>query len=71
MHEAGKARWQTPAQVKEEYPSAEILCHHRVIFKIRGNHYRLIVVMNYSLQIAYIRFVGTHKEYDRIDAETI
>ena len=69
--EAKKASWQTPSDIKALYRSASILKNNRVVFNIGGNKYRLIVKINYPFQIAYIRFLGTHEEYDEIDAETI
>jgi mRNA interferase HigB len=69
--EAKAARWRTPADVKGKYRSASILRDSRVAFNIGGNKYRLVVKINYSFQVIYVRFIGTHREYDRIDAETI
>lgn len=69
--EAEKATWKDPAEVKEKYRSASILKDSRVVFNICGNKYRLIVKINYSFGIVYIRFIGTHKQYDKINAETI
>lgn len=69
--EASENRWQEPGDIKKRYPSADILPGNRVVFNIKGNHYRLIVKIHYNTGIVYIRFVGTHAEYDKIDAETI
>jgi mRNA interferase HigB len=69
--EAEKATWTQPAEIKEQYRSASILKNRRVVFNIKGNDFRLVVALSYKLQIAYVKFVGTHSEYDRIDAETI
>ena len=69
--EAKAAEWEKPADIKERYPSASFLAKSRVVFNIKGNHYRLVVVVRYEFGIVYIRFVGTHAEYDKIDAETI
>lgn len=69
--EAKHAIWQTPQDIKARYRSADILPGNRVVFNIKGNHYRLIVKIHYNTSIVYIRFIGTHAEYDRIDAETI
>ncbi len=69
--EARAASWSSPPEVKAKYRSASILKGSRVVFNICGNKYRLVVWINYGSQIVYIRFVGTHKEYDKIDAETI
>jgi len=66
-----KAEWTAPSKVKTEYPSASFLVDNRVVFNIKGNHYRLIVKINYDYQIIWIRFIGTHAEYDKINAKTI
>jgi len=63
--------WATPAEVKATFGDASILKNSRVVFNIAGNKFRLVVQINYPFRIVYIRFVGTHDEYDRIDAETI
>lgn len=68
---AKRADWQSPAEVKADYRNASIIANNRVVFNIKGNHYRLIVAINYPYGIIYIRFVGTHKEYGQIDAATI
>lgn len=69
--EAKAAEWGTPADVKAKYGNASILKDGRVVFNICGNSYRLVVWINYEFHTIYIRFVGTHKEYDEIDAQTI
>ena len=69
--EAKAANWQTPAEIKAQYRNASILKDSRVVFNICGNKYRLIVKISYHASIVLIRFVGTHKEYDAINAETI
>ena len=69
--ETGKATWISPNDIKKDYPSASILKDNRAVFNIKGNHYRLIVKINYDYQMIWIRFVGTHKEYDNIDAQNI
>jgi len=63
--------WKKPADIKNIYRNASFLSDNRVTFNIKGNNYRVIVVVQYNYGMVYIRFVGTHKEYDRIDAETI
>ena|SRR4028119_1375165 len=65
------ADWKAPADVKAIYGDASILKNSRVVFNIGGNKFRLVVRINYRLRIVYVRFVGTHDEYDEIDAETI
>lgn len=69
--EAIDTRWSEPNDVKRRYPSADILPGNRFVFNIKGNTYRLIVKIHYNTGIVFIRFVGTHSEYDKIDAETI
>ena len=69
--EAKKADWSTPAVIKEQYGNASILKNSRVVFNIAGNKFRLIVRINYGARIVFIRFVGNHSEYDKIDAEEI
>jgi mRNA interferase HigB len=71
FHEAEAAMWANPAEVKEQYGNASILKGSRVVFNICGNKYRLIVKMNYAYSVVYIRFAGTHREYDQINAEEI
>ena len=69
--EATNASWTQPADIKKQYRSASVLKNRRVVFNIKGNDYRLIVAVAYKLQIVYVKFVGTHKEYDAVDAETV
>lgn len=69
--EAEQANWKSPNDIKKDYPSAIIIQGNRVVFNIKGNSYRLIVKINYSVGIVWIRFIGTHKEYDVINAEII
>jgi mRNA interferase HigB len=71
FEEAMSASWTQPADIKKQYRSASVLKNRRVVFNIKGNDYRLIVAIAYKLQIVYVKFVGTHKEYDAVDAETI
>lgn len=69
--EAKHAEWEKPAAIKQKYGTASIIANNRVVFNIGGNTYRLVVKIHYNTGIIYIRFVGTHEEYDEIDAETI
>ena len=69
--EANTADWKNPKQIKKEYPSASFLADNRVVFNIKGNTYRLIVKINYEYRIVWVRFIGTHAEYDKIDATKI
>ena len=63
--------WRTPTDVKQTYANASILKDSRIVFNIKGNSYRLVAKFNFGKQWIFIRFIGTHKEYDKIDAETI
>ena len=65
------ADWATPADVKRDIRSASILKDGRAVFNIAGNKYRIVVWINYPYRVVYIRFIGTHRRYDRIDAQTI
>lgn len=69
--EATSAAWTQPADIKAQYRSASVLKNRRVVFNIKGNDYRLIVAVAYKLQVVYVKFVGTHREYDAVDAETV
>lgn len=66
-----RTSWTTPSDVKGEFTKASILRSGRVVFNVCGNKYRLIVDINYSRQWVFIRFIGTHSDYDKIDANTI
>src|SRR5262245_25133004 len=69
--EARIAEWKNPGEIKEKYRSASILGNNRIVFNIKGNKYRLIVAVRYDFEIIYVRFVGTHTEYDTIDARSV
>lgn len=69
--EASKAGWNNPHEIKEEYARVSILKNGRVVFNICGNKYRLVVDINYERQWVFIRFIGTHDDYDQIDANTV
>jgi mRNA interferase HigB len=69
--EATRAAWTQPADIKAQYRSASILKNRRVVFNIKGNDYRLVVAISYKLQIVFVKFVGTHKAYDAVDADTV
>lgn len=69
--DAKHAVWQSPTDIKAMYRNASIVANNRVAFNIKANDYRLIVAINYQLGIAYIRFVGTHAEYDRVNAAEV
>lgn len=68
---ARKADWSSPADVKAMYGNASIIAGDRMVFNIGGNRYRLIVRFDYPRRIGFVRFVGTHEEYDRIDASQV
>ena len=69
--EASQAEWKTPADIKAAHRNASFLSNNRVVFNIKGHDYRLVVAVRYTQQLLFIRFIGTHAEYDRINAETI
>ncbi len=69
--EALKANWKTPQDIKNHYSNASICGNNRVVFNIAGNKYRLVVEMQYRAGIAWIKFVGTHSQYDRINVENV
>lgn len=71
FHEARQAEWSSPDDLKQRYPSASIIDGNRVAFNIKGNKYRLIAKINYLYKMLYIRFVGTHAEYDMVNAFTV
>jgi mRNA interferase HigB len=69
--EVSQAEWKTPVDLKAVHRNASFLSNNRVVFNIKGHTYRLVVAVRYTQQLMFIRFIGTHAEYDRIDAETI
>ncbi|MBU1662868.1 MAG: type II toxin-antitoxin system HigB family toxin [Chloroflexi bacterium] len=66
-----RAEWKSPLDIKNIYRNVSIVANNRVVFNIKGNRYRLVLVIQYEFGIVYIRFVGTHPEYDKIDVTTI
>ena len=68
---ASTSNWESPNDVKKSYANASILKNGRVVFNVKGNSYRLIVRFNFEKQWAFIRFIGSHSEYDKIDANNI
>lgn len=66
-----KATWASPVEVKAQYGNASVIGNNRVVFIVAGNKYRLIVAFAYRVQVAYMKFVGTHAEYDKVDALTV
>ncbi len=71
FHEAEAAVWANPAQIKQPYGNASILKESRVVFNICGNKFPLVVKINYPYSVVYVRFAGTHREYDAINAQEI
>lgn len=69
--ETERSEWKNINELKREYPSASILKDNRIVYNIKGNNYRLIVKFNFEYQIGWIRFIGTHAEYNKIDANNI
>ena len=69
--EAETSHWRAPSDIKAEYPSDSFIAGNRVVFNIRGNRYRLVVAIKYEFEIVYIRFVGKHADYEKIDAAKV
>lgn len=69
--EVSHAIWSSPQGVKEQYRNANICANNRVVFNIGGNKYRLVVEMQYRANIAWVKFIGTHEQYDKIDVENV
>ena len=70
-HDVKVAEWQSSNELKQQYTNASIVGDGRVFFNIKGNDYRLVVSIDYEFQVIFIRFIGTHKQYDKIDSKTI
>lgn len=70
-HDARRADWRGPSDLKRIYKNASIVGGNRVVFDIKGNKYRLVVAINYPYRMCYIRFIGTHQVYDRIDVTSV
>jgi len=71
FHEINSATWKSGHDIKKKYPSASFVGNDRVVFNIKGNDYRLIVKVQYKAEFVFIRFVGTHEEYDKINAKEV
>jgi mRNA interferase HigB len=69
--EVEKEDWAGPSDVKNKYSSASFIKGNRIVFNIKGNDYRLIIKTNYKYRVVYVRFVGTHADYDKINAEEV
>jgi mRNA interferase HigB len=70
-HDARRVQWKTPADIKDVYRNASIVANNRVVFNLKGNDYRLVAAIHYRFGIVYLRFIGSHQEYNKIDATTI
>ena len=70
-HDIKTAEWKNSNELKKQYKNASKVGEGRVVFNIKGNDYRLVVAIDYEFQAIFIRFIGTHKQYDKIDAKTI
>lgn len=71
FEEVSRAAWHQPADIKAQFRSASILKARRVVFNIKGNDYRLVAALAYNTGVVFVKFVGTHKAYDAIDADTV
>jgi mRNA interferase HigB len=71
FREASSADWNSPAAIKAAFGTASIVANNRVVFNIGGNKYRLVIRVNYPYRVLYVRFIGTHAQYDRIDVEEV
>jgi mRNA interferase HigB len=69
--QASRADWLAPAHIKAAYRNASFIANNRVVFSIKGNDYRLVVAVHYNRGMMFVRFIGTHRDYDRIDATRI
>ena len=71
VDEVKKASWTRPSDLKAQYATVSILKNRRVVFNLKGNDYRLIVAVAYRTGFVFVKFIGTHKEYDLVDADTV
>jgi mRNA interferase HigB len=71
FQDVSRSQWESPSDIKKIYANASIVANNRVVFNIKGNTYRLVVHVRYDIGIVFIRFIGTHQEYDKIDVTTI
>ena len=71
FEDASHAQWKNPQDIRRRYATASFIAANRVVFNIKGNDYRLVVAVAYRFSALYIKFVGTHKEYDAIEAATV
>ena len=68
---ASRSQWKSPSDIKEAYRNASFTANNRVVFNIKGNDYRLVVLVRYDKGLIFVKFVGTHAQYDKIDASTV
>ena len=68
---ASRSQWKSPSDIKEAYRNASFKANNRVVFNIKGNDYRLVVLVRYDKGLLFVKFVGTHAQYDKIDALTV
>ena len=68
---ASRSQWRSPSDIKEAYRNASFTANNRVVFNIKGNDYRLVVLVRYDKVLLFVKFVGTHAQYDKIDASTV
>ena len=68
---SSEAQWRNLSEMKEDFPSVDYVGNQHYVFNIRGNRYRLVVVVKFLMGYIFVRFVGTHQEYDRIDSSNI
>ena len=69
--EAKAAKWASPQDIKKQYANASVIGNNRMVFNIKGNDYRLIVAIAYKMQFVYVKFIGTHADYDKVDAASV
>lgn len=69
--QVSRADWRSPTDIKRDIRSVSILKDGRAVFNVAGNKYRIVVWVNYPYRVVYVRFIGTHRQYDAIDAQTI
>jgi mRNA interferase HigB len=70
-HEVKQSKWSTPADLKAQFPTASIVGKDRAVFRLLRNRFRLVVAVNYEQNLVFVRFIGTHKEYDAIDVKDV
>ena len=71
FHEAARAEWKSPSDLRANYRNASVAGPNRVVFNIKGNSYRLVVAVDYTRQVVFIKWIGTHTDYDKIDVKAV